>query len=459
MANFRTTADLVDGVLQRSGEVPSSVGTPNPTRQAQALLYLNQIHHNLVIGGSELNIDVDEPWTWARSRRPIILKLNPAITTGSVSLTYGSVGGTFSSAPQLVGSNISVEGWHIKPDNCPEIYKIAQHTSGSTSFQLDAPFPQNTASNTFRMFQLDYNLITSTLIVDSQNDTLDFIESGTTVLSASVPHGAYTQAALATAVATALNAAGTHTNTYSCTYDTNQRLFTVSSNLGGTGSPVFQPQGASPNSYRSCWELIGFDYTNFTGASSYTSLYADSTVVRFSQAARIFFGNTMFWDNQTGQMSLLDPVAFDRTYPLVDIQAGAPDSFTILHEKNNYTLTIRLNKYPMSNTNVQSMRVEFEHMPEPKDLYNNQYSVPKIPRKYIRILEYGAAYYLLKDKSDSKASEYLQIAQQTLQGMMKSNRKELEKAGTNFGNVIARPDLMPQNRKRRPNIYGYDSQE
>lgn len=458
MANFRTTADILDGVLQRCGEVPSTLGTPNPAMQARALLYLNQIHHNLVIGGSELNIEVDEPWVWARARRPIIIQLNPAISSGSVALDYGSVAGIFNTPPQQDGVNISVQGWHIQPDNCPEIYKITQHTSGSVNFQLDNPFNQFSASSTFKMFQLDYDLIRSVLIIDSENDTLDFSEDGVTTLTATLPHGSFTQAALASATAVALNAAPRVLNTYTCSYDVNQRYFTIGSDLSAMGS-VFQIFGASPNSYRSGWEVLGFDYATQSGAGSYTGIYPDSSIVRFAQAARIFFGSTLFWGQETGQVALMDPVAFDRSYPLVEIRAGAPQYFTVLREKSNYTLSIRFNRYCMSNTNVNTMRIEFEHLAEPKDLQNSQYSIPLIPRKFIRILEYGAAYYLLKDKSDNKAAEYLQIAQQTLMGMMKTNRKELEKASRNFGNVIARPDLMPEKRRYRVNDYGYAAEE
>lgn len=458
MANFRTTADILDGVLIRSGEVPSSVGTPNPTRLAQALLYLNQIHHNLVIGGSELNIEVDEPWTWARAKRPIIIQLNPAITGGTVTVANGALSGTFGSAPQQQGQNVSVEGWHIKLDNCPEVYKIAQHTSGSTSFQLDAPFPQSSVTSSFIMYQLDYDLVTNTLVVDSETDKFDFIESGTTVRTASIPHGAYSQANLASAVQTALQAASINGNTYSCAYDAGTRCFTVAATLSTSAGSVFQPQGATANSYRSGWDLLGFDYTNYTGAASYTGNYADSSIVRLAQSARIFWGPNAYLGGMTGQVALLDPVAFDRSYPLVGIKSGAPEYFTIIREKNNYTLTVRFNRYVFPTTAVQGMRCEFEYLNEPKDLFNNQYSIPKIPRKFIRILEYGASYYLLKDKSDSKSSEYLQIAQQTLQAMMKTNRKELEKVGRNFGAVIARPDLMPEKRHNRLNIYGYDAQ-
>lgn len=457
MSNFRTTADLLDGVLRRCGEITSDQGTS--PRQGAALLYLNQIHHNLVMGGCELETDVDEPWVWATARHPIIIQLNPALTTGTCAFTYGSTSATFSVAPQLQSANVSVEGWHIKPDGCPEVYRIVSHSSGSTSFSLDAPFPQATnAAQTFRMFQLDYDLIAAALVVDKENDTLDFIESGTTVLTATVTHGSYSPAALATAVAAALNAAGTHGNTYSASYDVNQRLFTVTSALNGSGSPIFTLKNTTGNTYRSGWTMLGYDVTDQTGAGSYVATYANSTVIRLTQPGRIFFGSNLFWGQSSGLVALLDPVAFDKQFPLINVRSGAPDSFTVIRERNNGTLTVRFNKYPMLTTAVQGIRVEFPHIAVPRDLFNNTSSIPLIPRKFSRVLEYGSSYYVLNDKSDfQKAGTYLGIAQKTLESMVKTNRKELEKASLNFGNIIARPDLMPSMRRMRQNDYGYSS--
>ena len=236
--------------------------------QAAALLYLNQIHNTVITGGNELEVDVDESWIWARARRPLILNLNPPVTAGNVTLTLGSTAGTFSANPQVNGASASVEGWYLKPDNGPEIYRIIQHTSGATTFALDAAFPQTSYASTFHCFQLEYDLIPAYLVADNFNDTLDFIESGTTVLSGTITHGSYTPAGYATAVAAALNAAGTHGNTYSASYDTLQRLFTVTSALNGTGTPIFTLKGNGTNFYRSGWNELGFDYLTQSGTGT-----------------------------------------------------------------------------------------------------------------------------------------------------------------------------------------------
>jgi len=428
-------------VLRRCGENQDST-SPYYT---QALDYLNQIHHTVITGGSEFNLEVDEPWVWARASRPLILELQPYYSTGSVALTLGSASGTFSAAP-----TVSVEGWYLKLDSGPELYRITQHTASSTSFSIDALFTQTSVTaQSFRCFQLDYDLIGTHIIVDNSNDKADFIVSGTTVITATLTHGAYTPAAYATAFAAALQTAD-GARTYSGSYDSVTRLFSFTSNLAAAA--VFKPQGAGTNSARSAWATAGFDYLNASSAATQTATYPHSTVIRLTEPARIYYNDIASVGGDVGAVAGCDPLALDRDFPLAQVRGGTPTNFAVIKERNDGTLTVRFNKYP-----DRKMRVEFEVVPIPKDLQVNAASVPLIPRKFIRVLEYGAAFYILTDKRDAKADKYFQIAQATLSAMMKFNRKELQRIGKNFGSVVARWDLMPDSRRRRLNIYGYDS--
>lgn len=452
MATFRTTSDILDGVLRRCGEVTSSQGTSS--WQQAALLYLNQIHYTIITGGNELNVDVDEPWSWAKSRNPIIIQLNPSITAGTVALTQGSASGTFSTVPQVNGANASLQNWYLKPQGAPELYKIVNHVSGSTAFYIDSNFPQSTNSAlTYQVFQLDYDLISSVVIIDEQNDTLDFSEDGINQLSATLAHGSFAPATLASNVATAMTSASTVGNTYSGSYDSIQRYYSFSSN--GLHGTIFQILGGGTNYYRSAWNTLGFDFTTQSGALSYTSAYPMDSILRLTQPGRVYYGyQFVYGQGSDGRIEQLDPVAFDQAYPLLDIRLGTPEAFTLVREKRDGTIKIRFNRF-LSTT--QNMRVEFEYIPTPKDLFNNSGSVPLIPRNFIRLLEYGAAYYLMLDKLDTRAETYLGVAQQTLNAMLRENRRELERTGKQFGNVIARPDLMPSKRHLRLNAYGYDT--
>lgn len=438
MSQFRTSADLVSSVLRRCGEVQSS----SSNYYQQAIDYLNQIQHTVITGGSEFNLEVDEPWVWAKARKPIVLELQPYYSTGSVILTQGSEAGTFSAAPSY-----SVAGWFLKCDNGPEVYRVASHTASATAFELDAAFPQTSVTGqTFRLFKLDYDMVGTYITIDAENSKLDFIVSGTTVLTATLTAGAYLPADLATAAAAALQVAD-GARVYSGSYDSLTRLFSFTSDRAAAA--VFKPQGASTNSYRSAWNTLGFDYENLTDAGTQTATYPHSAVLRLVEPARSYYSGSYTNGDGSGFIGGCDPLALDRDFPLFDIQSGVPTYFSVIREKNDGTLTVRFNRYP-----DRKMRVEFEHIPSPRDIKDSAYSVPLIPRKFIRILEYGACFYLLTDKRDSKADKYFQIAQGTLQSMIKFNRKELQRIGKNFGAVIPRWDNMP--RRRRVLLFGYD---
>lgn len=439
MSQFRTTADLVDSVLRRCGELIQAQGT-SPYLQ-QAIDYLNQIHHTVIAGGAEFNVDIDEPWIWARARRPLLLELQPPYTTGSVSLTQDSTTGTLSVAP-----TVSLEGWFLKLNDSPDLFKIGTHSANSTAFTLDGAFTGATnASAVFTIMKLDYDAVSDYIVIDSQNDKLDFSIDGAATVTATITHGTYTPAALATEVAADLHTADS-ARVYTGSYDTSTRKFSITSDRAT--SAQFCIFGAGTNYYRSGWNTLGFDFANTTNAATQVGAYAHSTIVRFTAPGRIY------WGYSDGKIEGIDATAFDRDFPLNSVSQRVPSHFCVVRQKNDGTMVLRFNAYP-----DRKMRVEFEYVPVPKDLQNNVASIPLVPRQFSRILEYGAAAYLLTDKEDSKADSYFNIAKATLQGMMRANRTELEKMGMHFGQVIARPDLLPENNVRRrlgPYGYGYD---
>lgn len=221
MAQFRTTADIIDSILRRAGEVTNG----NSAFEADALEYLNRVHHAILAGGSIFNMDVDEAWTWAHSKSPIILELQPAYETGTVSVTNASEAGTFSSAPTS-----SYAGWHMRVGDDPEVYKILTHAANSVNFELDAPYVGTTAATaSHKTFKLDYELVAQTIHITAANNKIDFTE-GTSSLTATLTVGSYSPAELATELVTQLNAAGT--GTYTASYDSVTRKFTISVSIG-----------------------------------------------------------------------------------------------------------------------------------------------------------------------------------------------------------------------------------
>ncbi len=70
MSQFRTTADLVDRVLKRCGEPTNG----NSAYEADTLEHINNVHHTIVAGGNIFDLEVDEAWTWAKSKTPMLLR-------------------------------------------------------------------------------------------------------------------------------------------------------------------------------------------------------------------------------------------------------------------------------------------------------------------------------------------------------------------------------------------------
>lgn len=431
MSNFRTTADLVDAVLRRSGE-PTS-GTSQ--YEADALEYLNKINHAVLAGGNIFNIDVDDTWTWARARSPMVIELQPS-ATGTCALTVGSEAGTFGSGPAA-----SLAGWHIKFVGVREIYKIPAHTAAATAVELDSAFVGASGTYTFTAFKLDYELVPSYLYIESgRNDRLDFFDvAAQTEITASLTPGAYTPADLATHVAAqiATPSAAAWTGAYSAT----TKKFTFTSDLSGGATRQGWLGATGTNSNRSALALLGFDDENTSAANTaaLTSTYILGGISRLVEPFRIFRSSTHI----TG----VDALTMGEDYGLYGTEQGTPTRFCRVNEYADGSVWVRFNSYP-----AEKMKVEVEYVPVPRDLKDNAASIPPVPRKYADIYEFGAASFILLDKEDDKSQAYAGLAGQQLAVMQKHNRALLNKTGERFGEIIPRADLAF--RKGRPGIAG-----
>lgn len=161
MANFTYTSDIIADALFRAGE-PTD-GTSDFA--AEALTYLNSVYMQICRGGSELVPECREDWAWLRKSSPGVLILQPPITTGTVTATLGSSSITFSTVPtNYTGSNLSVAKWFLRVDGNPDIFKIATHTSGTTSAILDSVYTGVSGSGQgYTLFLTDYDLATDLL--------------------------------------------------------------------------------------------------------------------------------------------------------------------------------------------------------------------------------------------------------------------------------------------------------
>jgi hypothetical protein len=430
MSQFRNTADVLDEVLQKSGEPTNG----NSMYETIARTYLNKAHHAIIGGGNLFNLEVDEPWVWARSRHPIILELEPAFKTGTALVTYGDINITLSSIPSA-----SLEGWFFQVAGKSTIYRLTSHSAGFGAAILDSAFVDDSGTYSFRVFKLDYEITPAYLYVDSKNDRLDFQEgTAFTTRTASLTHGSYTPTNYLSHVIAQMSAVSTSSITG--THDSVIKRNTIN------GASVLRFLGASgASAKRSALPTIGFDildYTAATAAVSYTSSYTPNSISRLIEPFKIF-------TSQGCQPFVYssDPIRMQEDYPMHLTKECVPDRFVRLTEENDGTIWVRFNSYPKCKTKLM-----LDWVPTPIDLQDNTVSAPSLPRGDVDTLIHAAAAFLCLDKEDSKYELYANMAKAGLQGMKKKNHALLNRTGAAFGQIVPRGDLTERKSALR---YGY----
>jgi hypothetical protein len=426
MSQFRTTADILDEVLQEAGE-PTNGNSPYETA---VLVSANHAHHAIIAGGNIFNLTVDEPWVWARNRFPITLELQAAVTA-SFTGTADSTAITFSAAPTS-----SVEGWHLQANGKKTVYKITNHTAGSTTAQIDSGLIE-TAGSTSRIFKLDYEITPSYFYVDSSNDRINYQEVTASTRTASLTHGTYTPTTFLSQVFAQFTASGTGTVSYGGTYNTTLKVFNM------TSSATFRLMGASGGDYkRSALQSLGFDFLDHTGAQSYTSAYPPNAISRLIEPFKIHSTTQQF-------VYSTDPIRMQQDYPLAYVRETVPTRFCRLLSERDGAVTVRFNSYPKEKTKIQ-----IDWVQRPVDLQDNTASFVALPREDIKTFIYAASAYLLYQKEDSKWESNLKLAGAGLEAMKLKNRALLNRTGENFAQISPRLDLEQGGRKLN---YGYTS--
>lgn len=429
MAQFRSSADILDLALTNAGEVTSG----RSQYETQALDFLNKVNFVLLAGGTiplgkDTTVEIDEVWPWARSFRPFVIELQPKYDSGTVAFTQGSEAGTFSSAPSY-----SVAGWHIRVEGTDEVYRIASHTAASTAFEIDGYYADTsvTAGN-FQVMKIDYDLVPDLITVDQTNLYIQFQKAAGVTLTGTLTAGAYTPAQLATHVAAVITVAAggpTVTGAYSAV----TRKFTLTSDLAGATS--FSIVGNGTQAPLSVHKDLGFDDITTTSAAAQTSVYVLGGIARLIEPLKVHRGSG------DGLVSSLDAEAFARDYPLKDICEGVPDRFVVISERSDGVLTVRLNKFVQEKT-----RLEADHIKVPRDLKDDATSLPLIPRKHVDVLEYATSFFLCFLKSDDRMNVYAELTKGKLMAMKAQHRGTLLRAGENFGQIIPRRDLSSKRR-------------
>ena len=420
MSFQKSTLDLKNEVLEICGELTDGTSPYND----RAVTYLNKVYQGVLAGGNEFGIEVAEPWVWAQSKRPILLSLVPK-QIGSATLVQDSNLGTFSVAPTM-----SLQGRYFKVESRADFYRIANHTANSTSFTLDQPYLQDGGTLNFRAFKLDYDVVDDTIIINSTNNKIDFREVSTTTLTATLVVGTYTPTTLCAQIKTQLEASGTAT--YTVTFNDLSRKFTIATS-GSYFDLVFE---SGPSILNSASGVLGYDIEDLQSALSYTSPYALSGVLRFTKPITMYREAPYYYSSakDVGKIFMIDDNTMLREYPLNRLVEEIPEKFCPSDINSDGLWKIRFNSSVLD----KPVRAEVNYIPVARKLVDNASSYPIVFGSYTDYLVFGAAHFILMDKSDNRADQYFKLAQAKLLAMVNDNRKGQALAGINYGRLIPR---------------------
>lgn len=394
MANFTTVFDLSQSALNRSGELQNGL---SPYQQ-DAVKYLNQIQLSVLAGSNEFDIDLGEPWSWAKATYPGVIQLDVPYETGTVSLTFGSTSGVFSSAP-----SVSMAGRYLKVSDRPEYFRIATHVAASANFTLDAAYTDSTGGTLgFKAIKLEYELpdnilrLVGPMRVYRGQDWDGDVEG----------------------------------SIYGIDVVSFNKRYPM--NLLDEGIPTFFTEIQESNSgkkririnrYTDVVTRVEFDYIPFP-VDLFNYVFVDSDVSVGSdhitvQNHGISIGTQVYFENSEG------------TLP-----AG-------LSKGQLY--------YVVSPTNANQIHVSTTEGGSPVNITGATgggqhfiFNVPIIPREFRPAMEYAATFWLMMDKNDSRAPGFSELTRAKLMAMVKAHRKEGNHIAKDRGRLYPRQDNISQ---------------
>jgi len=437
MSTFRNTNDLKKDALERVGELTN--GTSD--FEARALKYINDAYQGLFAGGSEFGNDMDEFWIWAKAKRPVVLTIQPAYETGTVTLTKGSTDGTFSDAPAD-----TQEGRFLKMEARDEYFRIRSHNAGATAFEIDQGYTEDSGTLNFKSIPLEYDVSDDLLVVNDKNNKIAFGDAVADEFLATLTDGVYSTSEYATEVKTRMEVVGGQT--YTITFNAVTRKFTFATN----GSELFLSWATGTSLESSASTEIGYDILDLSGSASHEAQNPINAIYRIFRALSVyrdidpnmfffeginadqrFTGNNRIGPIEQGKVYGIDFSTMLKQYPLTNLLQGTPDKFAEVEYRENGTMRLRMNRFPSKET-----RVEIEYITVPQDLQDNTNSIPKVPRAFRPYLVHAAAYFLMLDKSDNRAESEFQLARAKLFGLIRANRSTLKRTSNNFARLIPR---------------------
>ena len=129
----KTFEDIVDAVIEELGEDSSDIKIVNRIKRDINSVYLQEVvpYKN---------------WWWLT--KSVEVQAKAYFNTGTATVTSNSTAVVLTESP-----GVTYKGFYFSPDGYNEVYKIAQHTSGSPNLVLESPYTGQSGSlKTFRIW-------------------------------------------------------------------------------------------------------------------------------------------------------------------------------------------------------------------------------------------------------------------------------------------------------------------
>lgn len=164
-------------------------------------------------------------------------------------------------------------------------------------------------------------------------------------------------------------------------------------------------------------------------------------ILRLTQAMTTYQPQDLLGDEEES-IYFMDEKVMNTDYPMRRITQGTPNFFCITHKDKNNEYHVRFNKIPQ-----RQIRVEYKFIPIPDALTDSNSSYPIIPVEHRDCLDFAASYFLCLDKNDDRAMMYLQLTQQKLKAMLKSEEKQKTQTSKMRGKLLPRGDLYQRGKR------------
>lgn len=377
----QTTSVLKKSVLFRVGELTDGTSPYD----SKALEYINQIYRSVLAGGNEFEVELGQPWSWARSVAPGTLVLKPQYETGSISVVNGSASATLSSA-----AAISLAGQWLKVTGRPEVFRISAHSAGSASITLDTPYTDTTAAGlAYQVYMVEYDLpgAIERLIGPMMVDRQQLLQAPVDGLIQAVDP---------------LNMAEAFPIKY-IPQEVPQQFAQIQRTALGQVRVKFNAQVGVET-------RVSYDYIPKQG-----DLICGSCTTNSSTNVLTFADHGL----ENGRQVVFETTAAGLTKGVT--------YYVISATQNTFKVSTALGGSEVTLTANTTISVD---------------TIPIIPEPFRLILDYGAAFYLAVDKNDERAESYASLCKAKMTAMISANDRELaQSSGGRVGQMIPRLDM------------------